>query len=117
MGFINSLLVNTVASFDSGRKMILKVTEPYIGGHSLVDGVDNMAALNARGVFSSGDILGESAESVEDAQQSLQQYLDFLSRYPKEGITYEIMSWFMVDYYDKLSVEPLYQKAMKCYLS
>lgn len=79
---INSLFLSVLNSNLYTRKIIGKLGEPYLAGHSLEEGLENIVKhYQEQQRYSTFDILGEEAVAAQDVAQYLNAYsqtLDFI---------------------------------------
>ncbi len=86
---INSLFLSFLNSNHYTRKIIEKLGEPYLAGHSLEEGLENiLKQYHEQQRYSTFDILGEEAATSQDVTQYLKAYsqaLDFIGTYFPHG--------------------------------
>ncbi len=74
LAFLTKTLVSALP-----RNLVINSGERYLAGHSLDEGIDTIVGYNHRGIYSSLDLVGEAAQTVEEAEEYIQSYIDALT--------------------------------------
>lgn len=72
---IKEFLLKNIAKSKWGEEKIWKFGKDYIAGSSLEEGIDTISQYYSQGRYSTLDILGESAETQEQADRYKQNYI------------------------------------------
>jgi proline dehydrogenase len=62
------------------KRTLMKLGERYLAGHSLEEGLATIEEYYGRGIYSSLDIVGEAAETNEEAEEYVESYIEALKR-------------------------------------
>jgi len=68
------------------RTLIHKISRRYIAGDKLADAVVRIRQLNAQGFCATVDVLGEAISSLQQAQQTADEYLQVLAALASHGL-------------------------------
>ncbi len=71
---LNKRILDCLEQRESGLKLISRLGEPYLAGHSLEAGIETSRDYLWKGVYSTLDILGEEAKTKDDADRFLRSY-------------------------------------------
>jgi len=84
MSLFNTLMAGSTSL--APRALIRTVSRRYIAGDTVAEATRRVAALNAAGFFATVDVLGESIESLSQADQTTAEYLQVLEAIASEGL-------------------------------
>ena len=84
MSLFNTLMASTIAL--APRALIRKISRRYIAGDTVADAIERVAALNAAGFTATVDVLGETTESLPQADATTCEYLNVLEAIAHEGL-------------------------------
>jgi len=88
MSLFNTLMASAISL--APRALIRKVSRRYIAGDTVADATRRVAALNAAGFTATVDVLGESTESLLQADATTGEYLQVLQAIAREGLSANI---------------------------
>ncbi|MGZ8468026.1 MAG: proline dehydrogenase family protein [Gemmatirosa sp.] len=75
-----------VFRFIRGNRLAKQFASRFVAGESVDGALDAVAALNARGIRASLDLLGESVTNADEARETGRQYVDLLERIQARGL-------------------------------
>ncbi|MDR7451565.1 MAG: proline dehydrogenase family protein [Armatimonadota bacterium] len=82
-----TLARNTTAQEAATHSRLLRpAVRRFVAGETLTDGIAAVAALNARGIEATLDVLGEATASEEDARQAARDYFEVLNAIFHRGL-------------------------------
>ncbi|MEO7888182.1 MAG: proline dehydrogenase family protein [Polaromonas sp.] len=84
MSLFNTLLAPAISL--APRALIRKVSRRYIAGDTVAEATERVAALNAAGFCATVDVLGESTESLSQADHTTGEYLQVLEAIARDGL-------------------------------
>ncbi|MFS2033886.1 proline dehydrogenase family protein [Polaromonas sp. CT11-55] len=84
MSLFNTLMASAVAL--APRALVRKISRRYIAGDTVADAIERVAALNAAGFAATVDVLGETTESLPQADATTREYLNVLEAIAREGL-------------------------------
>lgn len=84
MSLFNTLMASAIAL--APRALVRKISRRYIAGDTVVDAIERVAALNAAGFAATVDVLGETTESLPQADTTTREYLNVLEAIAREGL-------------------------------
>ena len=84
MSLFNTLMASAVAL--APRALVRKISRRYIAGDTVADAIERVAALNAAGFAATVDVLGETTESLSQADATTREYLKVLEAIALEGL-------------------------------
>jgi proline dehydrogenase len=76
MGFINSIIVNTIPIFP--KKIVKIFANKYIAGDNIKDAIKTVKNLNEKNFMATVDVLGESIIDKEEARKSKDENIEVL---------------------------------------
>jgi proline dehydrogenase len=84
MSLFNTLVASAIPL--APRALIRKVSRRYIAGDTVAEATGRVAALNAAGFSATVDVLGESVESLSQADNTTREYLKVLEAIGQGGL-------------------------------
>jgi proline dehydrogenase len=84
MSLFNALVASAIPL--APRALIRKVSRRYIAGDTVADAIKRVTALNAAGFSSTVDVLGETVESLSQADNTTREYLQVLEAIGRDGL-------------------------------
>ena len=84
MSLFNTLMASAVAL--APRALVRKISRRYIAGDTVADAIERVAALNAAGFAATVDVLGETTESLSQADATTREYLKVLEAIAREDL-------------------------------
>ncbi|MBW8722766.1 MAG: proline dehydrogenase family protein [Polaromonas sp.] len=84
MSLLNTLVASAIPL--APRALIRKVSRRYIAGDTVADVIKRVAALNAAGFSATVDVLGETVESLSQADNTASEYLKVLEAIARDGL-------------------------------
>lgn len=84
MSLFNTLMAWSISLVP--RALVRKVSRRYIAGDTVAEATRRVAALNAAGFSATVDVLGESIESLSQADQTTSEYLQVLEAIARNGL-------------------------------
>jgi proline dehydrogenase len=75
-----------VFRFIRDNRLAKRFASRFVAGETVAEALDAVAALNARGIRASLDLLGESVTNAEEARETGRQYVDLLERIHARGL-------------------------------
>ncbi|MDR7494591.1 MAG: proline dehydrogenase, partial [Armatimonadota bacterium] len=82
-----TLARNTTAQEAATHSRLLRpAVRRFVAGETLADGIAAVAALNARGIEATLDVLGEATASEEDARQAARDSFEVLNAIFHRGL-------------------------------
>lgn len=84
MSLFNTLVASAIPL--APRALIRKVSRRYIAGDTVADAINRIAALNAAGFSATVDVLGETVESLSQADDTTREYLKVLEAIARDGL-------------------------------
>jgi proline dehydrogenase len=75
---INTLALKGLISNKIGMKIFNSIAETYIGGHSIEEGLKTIERFYCNGMFSTFNILGGSATTVEESDKCIGEYINMV---------------------------------------
>lgn len=76
---INQVFLDGLTTTAPGKKLFLRLADPYLAGHSLAEGVSCVAAYADQRRHSTLDILGEESQTREEADAYLAAYRQLMT--------------------------------------
>ena len=68
------------------KKLVWMFSKEYIAGESLEEAIVNAKKLNAEGILTTIDVLGEFITTLEEAQANKEEYLEVIEEAEKAGV-------------------------------
>jgi len=84
MNPINTILVKMLPVFP--RKFVRLFANKYIAGDKIEDAVRTVRLLNAKGIMTTVDVLGESIKNKEEARESMKESIEVVDTIVKEKL-------------------------------
>jgi proline dehydrogenase len=84
MSLFNTLMAGSISL--APRAWVRKVSRRYIAGDAVAEATRRVAALNAAGFSATVDVLGESIESLSQADHTAAEYLQVLQAISRDGL-------------------------------
>lgn len=84
MGFINSIIVNTIPIFP--KKIVKVFANKYIAGDNINDAIKTVKNLNEKNFMATVDVLGESITDKEEAKKSKDENIEVLEAISKHDL-------------------------------
>jgi len=84
MSLFNTLVASAIPL--APRVLIRKVSRRYIAGDTVADATERVAALNTAGFSATVDVLGETVESLAQADNTTREYLKVLEAIACDGL-------------------------------
>jgi proline dehydrogenase len=84
MSLFNTLVASAIPL--APRALIRKVSRRYIAGDTVADAINRVAALNAAGFSATVDVLGETVQSLSQADNTTGEYLTVLEAIARDGL-------------------------------
>lgn len=84
MSLFNALVASAIPL--APRALIRKVSRRYIAGDTVADAIERVSALNAAGFSATVDVLGETARSLAQADNTTGEYLKVLEAIARGGL-------------------------------
>ncbi|MCZ8254924.1 MAG: proline dehydrogenase family protein [Polaromonas sp.] len=84
MSLFNTLVASAIPL--APRALIRRVSRRYIAGDAAADAISRVAALNAAGFSATVDVLGETVESLPQADNTTREYLQVLEAIARDGL-------------------------------
>lgn len=84
MSLFNTFVASAISL--APRTLIRKVSRRYIAGDTVADAISRVAALNAAGFSATVDVLGETVESLSQAENTTREYLKVLEAIARDGL-------------------------------
>jgi len=81
---INQLLANALPYMP--KKLVWIFSHRYIAGETIEDGLKACRQLNQEGIEVTVDLLGEFIETIEQAEENKNKYIEIIERFTSEGI-------------------------------
>lgn len=81
---INTLISNVLPYLP--KKLVWVFSKEYIAGETIEQAIENARKLNAEGVMTTIDVLGEFITTLEEAQNNKLEYLDVIEKSEAAGI-------------------------------
>lgn len=68
------------------KKLVWMFSKEYIAGENLAEAIANAKKLNAEGILTTLDVLGEFITTLEEAEANKKEYLDVIEKAEKAGV-------------------------------
>ena len=82
---VNSVLINAMLSNKFGRKIFASIAENYLAGHSIEDGIKAVDEFSNQRRYSTVDILGEAALTLDQADRYMDSYFKIIDHVDNLG--------------------------------
>lgn len=81
---INKLISNVLPYMP--QKLVWIFSKEYVAGQTIEEAVENAKKLNAQGILTTIDVLGEFISTLEEAEANKQEYLDVIEKAEAAGV-------------------------------
>ncbi len=81
---LNSLISNVLPYLP--QKFVWLFSRQYIAGESIEEAIVNAKKLNAEGILTTIDVLGEFISTLEEAEQNTREYIDVITKAEEAGV-------------------------------
>ena len=85
----DSTMINTIIATllpHMPKKLVWMFSKEYIAGENLAQAIDNAKKLNAQGILTTLDVLGEFITTLDEAEANKKEYLEVIEEAEKAGV-------------------------------